>query len=135
MCTLYTFVRRMPRVRQHDDQGIRSLRRRPGNDIGCKIDCGVASFDVALGLTVGTLDGDVPELHFAVCHVVSGVVQAKLHAHHLGIPVPRNRLQVARPLGFALDCPRDLHLFQSGTGFTRETHEDLLVEWLFEYQV
>lgn len=46
-------------------------------------------------------------------YVVDGVVETQLHPHHLGVAVPRNRLEVAGPYSLPVHSPRYVHLFAS----------------------
>lgn len=64
----------------------------------------------ALKLTVGPLDRDVSVLHHPIVDLVDLVVQTQLHPHPIGVLVPSNRREVARPHGLALYRPRHGHL-------------------------
>lgn len=66
------------------------IRRRP------------ALFATAPNGPVRPFDGDVLVLNFTVRDIVGGVVEAELHAHHLGVAVPSHGLEVLGPHGLAL---------------------------------
>lgn len=59
---------------------------------------------------VGSLDGHVPDFHFAIRDFVLLVVQAQLHASHVRLGIPSDGLEVLRPLEPAAHASRKLHL-------------------------